>query len=214
MLRRLGGAKLIRDCRPGMLLTRTLVALMLAFTACSAATLPEEAPPSPGKVFVKTWNYPKIRAAALAGGHPISPDTPMRVHVYVTPSDKDEFNRVLSGPEDPNSPMYGHQLNLGDLKRFERPLSQYEDIERWLSSYGIKTLSADPEASVRTIRTEGTAGQFERALNITIEQSANNMWFANMSDPQIPSNFNGIIGGFAGLDNFSSYVGGPSQVVQ
>ena len=186
---------------------------MLALSACSAAA-PPPPQPTPGKVFVENRLDPKIRAEALASGHPISPDTPMRVHVYVTPLDKDEFNRVLSAPADSHSPMYGHQLTLADLKRFERPLSQYEDVERWLSSYGIKTLSADTEASVRTIRTEGTAGQFERALNIAVEQSANNMWFASRSEPQIPERLNGIIGGFAGLDNLSAYSGGPKIGVQ
>jgi subtilase family serine protease len=195
--------------RTGLIVTT----LMLGLSACSAAA-PQPPQSAAGKVFVENRLDPKIRAEALASGHPISPDTSMRVHVYVTPLDKDEFNRLLSGPEDSHSPKFGHQLTLADLKRFERPLSQYEDIERWLSSYGIKTLSADPEASVRTIRTEGTAGQFERALNIVIEQSANNMWFANMSDPQIPEDFNGIIGGFAGLDDLTGYGGGPKIGVQ
>jgi len=163
---------------------------------------------------VKTQLDPGIRSAALAGGHPISQDTSLRVHVYLTPLNPDEFNRTLSSTEDPRSPMFGHQLTLGDLKRFERPISEYDEIERWLGSYGIKILSTDSEASVRTIRTEGTAGQFERALNIRIDESANNMWFANSTDPQIPENLNGIIGGFAGLDNLGGYGGGPKIDVQ
>jgi subtilase family serine protease len=157
---------------------------------------------------------PKIRTAALAGGHPITQDMPLRVHVYLTPLNPAEFNRALSSTQDPHSAMFGHQLTLGDLKRFERPISEYREVEHWLRSYGINVLSVDPEASVRTIRTEGTAGQFERALNIRIDQSADNMWFANRSDPQIPENLNGIIGGFAGLDNLSAYEGGPKIDVQ
>lgn len=157
---------------------------------------------------------PKIRAEALAGGHPISQDKPLRVHVYLTPLNSAEFNRVLSSTVDPHSPMYNHQLTLSDLKRFERPISKYKDVEGWFGLYGIKVLSDDPEAFVRTIRMEGTAGQFERALNISIYQSADGMWFANMSDPQIPENFNGIIGGFAGLDDLSGYGGGPKIGVQ
>jgi kumamolisin len=196
-------------CRTGLF----AAALMLGLSACSAAA-PRPPQPAPGKVFVETRLDPKIRAVALAGGHSISPDFSMRVHVYLTPVDPAEFNRTLAATEDPHSPTFGHHLTHEELKRFERPISEYDEIEHWLGSYGIKVLSADPAAFVRTIRVEGTAREFEEALNIRINQSANGSWFANMSNPQIPENFNGIIGGFAGLDDLSGYAGGPGEIVQ
>ncbi len=150
----------------------------------------------------------------MAGGHPIPPDFSMRVHVYLTPMHPAEFNRTLAATEDPHSPTFGHRLTPEELKRFERPISEYNEVERWLGSYGIKVLSADPAAFIRTIRVEGTAGQFEAALNIRIDQSANGSWFANLSDPQIPSNMKDLIAGFAGLDDLSGYAGGPGEIVQ
>jgi hypothetical protein len=199
-----------RSLRRGWLLSGA-VALTLAFASCSAAPRSSEPPsaepqPASGRVSVKSlWLDPQIRAAALAGGHPAPPDMSMRVHVYVTPMNPEEFNRVLAATEDPHSPMYGHHLTPQELKRFERPLSDYEAIERWLGSYGIKVLSADRAAFVRTILTEGTASQFEAALNVRIDQSANGQRYSNMSDPQIPANLGGVIGGFGGLDNLGGY---------
>jgi hypothetical protein len=35
-----------------------------------------------------------------------------------------------------------------------------------------------------------------------------------MSDPEIPEDFNGIIGSFAGLDDLTEYGGGPKIGVQ
>jgi len=186
---------------------------MLAMCACSetASTVPQ---PAPGKVFVRSQFDPEIRAEALGRGHPLSPDLPIKVHVYLTPVNTKGFNRTLAATEDPHSPTFGHHLTHEDLKRFEWPMPEYEKIERWLGSYGIKVLSADPAAFIRTVRVEGTVSQFEAALNVRIYQSANGMWLANMSDPEIPEDFNGIIGSFAGLDDLTEYGGGPKIGVQ
>ncbi len=138
----------------------------------------------------------------------------MRAHVFLTPVNPEEFNRTLAATEDPHSPTFGHHLTPEELKKFEWPMPEYEEIERWLGSYRIKVLSADPPALIRTIRVEGTVAEFEAALNIVIYRSANGMWFGNMSDPQIPVKFKDIIAGFAGLDNLSAYAGGPGELVQ
>lgn len=89
-------------------------------------------------------------------------------------------------------------------------MADYEAVERWLTAYGIKILSVAREPAVRTIRVQGTAAQFESAMKIRIDQSADRKRFANMSDPQIPANLEGVIASFRGLDNFDAYVGGPA----
>jgi kumamolisin len=207
--RALASSAVTKACRTGLI----AMTLMLRLSACTAAA-PPPLQPAPGKVFVKTRIDPKVRAAALAGGHQISPNFSMKVHVYLTPVDPAEFNRTLAATEDPHSPTFGHRLTRAELKRFERPISEYDEVERWLGSYGIRVLSADPAAFIRTIRLEGTAAEFEGALNIQIDQSANGSWFANMSDPQIPSDLKDLIAGFAGLDDLSGYAGGPGEIVQ
>lgn len=193
---------------------RTVVAaLMLGFSACSAA-VPPPPQPEPGKVFVGSRLDPKIRVAALAGGHSMPPDLQIKVHVYVTMLHEDEFNRISEATLDRNSPFLGHSFTPDELKKYARPLSDYKAIERWLTSYGIKVLSTGSEPLGGTIRAQGTVAQFEAALNIRIYQSVNGMWFANMSDPQIPADMKGIIAGFAGLDDLSAFAGGPGEIVQ
>jgi hypothetical protein len=91
------------------------------------------------------------------------------------------------------------------------PDSEYDEIEQWLDSYGIKILSKDSAPFVRTIRVEGTAAQFEAALHLNISQSASKVWYANMSDPWIPARFGGVIAAFAGLDNLRGFGRAPSQ---
>ena len=189
-------------------------ALILGLSACTTSAAPKRPQPAPGRVFVKTRIDPDIRAAALAGWHPAPPDMHMRVDVFLTPVNTEEFNRTLAATADPRSPTFGHHLTHEDLQRSEWSMLEYEKIEHWLGSYGTKVLSADRAALVRTIRVEGTVAQFEAALNIRIDQSANGIWFANMSEPQIPSELKDLVAGFAGLDNLSAFTGGPGEIVQ
>jgi subtilase family serine protease len=214
MLRRFGRVGSDRSALFRISLIETILALMLMFAACSAVTAPEVAAPEPGRVFVKTRIDPRIRAAALAGGHPAPPDMRIKIHVYVTMLHEDEFDRISKETLDPNSASFGHTFTSRELVRYTRPRSDYEAVERWLTSYGINVLSIGSEPLGGTIRAEGTVSQIETVMNIRIDQSANREWFANMSNPQIPSNLKGLIAGFAGLDDLSGYTWGTSQIVQ
>jgi|SRR5579885_1341620 hypothetical protein len=170
--------------------------------------------PAPGKVSVK-WPRidPNVRARALADGHPAPAEMPLRVHVYLTMLKAQEFNRISEATMNPASPLFGHQLSPDELKQFARPMSDYEAVEHWLASFGIKILIVDAQPLVRTIRVEGTAAQFEAALDVQIYQSPDGKWFANMSDPQIPAALSEVIAGFSGLDDLSGYTAGPRVVV-
>ncbi len=190
-------------------------ALMLWMSACSPTTTlngspPADPQPAPGKVFVKAqWFGPKLREAALAGEHPASPDMPIRVCVVLTMLHGDEFNQRAAAFMDHSSPSFGGQFTDEELKRYARPMSDYESVERWLTLYGIKILNVGPEPLIHTVRVQGTAAQFESAMNVRIDQSADGKWFANMSDPQIPTELNGVIAGFVGLDDLSAFGPGP-----
>ena len=123
---------------------------------------------------------------------------------------QDDFNRRLADFADPNSPSFQGRFSDEDLKRYERPQSDYYAVERWLTSYEIKILSVGTRAAFDpNIRAQGTVAQLESAMDIQIDQSANGMWFANMSDPQVPANLDGIIASIRGLSNLDGYVSGP-----
>lgn len=183
---------------------------MLALSACSAA-LPPTPQPAPGRVFVKSRRFdPKLREAALAGGHPAPSDLPLRMCIGFTLVNQDDFDRRLTDFADRNSPTFGGRFSDEDLKKYERPQSDYETVERWLTSYGIKILSVSTRAAFDpNIRAQGTVAQLESAMNIQINQSANGTFLANMSDPQIPANLAGIILSIRGFDNLDSYSSGP-----
>jgi hypothetical protein len=195
--------------------TAAATAVILALSCCSASSITSEPPqPAKGMIFLKTRLDPKIRAEALAGGHPAPADMLVKVHVYVTMLHEEDFNRISQETLDHRSPFFGHNFTPDELKKYVRPISDYESIERWLTSYGIKILSAGSEPLGGTIRAQGTVAQFEAALKVRIDQSPNKQWFANISQPQIPAGFKGVIAGFAGLDNLSAFGGGPGEVIQ
>ena len=161
-------------------------------------------------VFVKSRRFdPKLRKAALAGGHPAPSDLPLRVCIAFTLVNQDDFNRRLTGFADRNSPTFGGRFSDEDLKKYERPQSDYEAVERWLTSYGIKILSVGTRAAFDpNIRAQGTVAEFESAMNVLIIQSANGYSRATTSYPQVPASLGGIILSIRGLDNLSWYTGG------
>ena len=191
----------------------TAIAVFLALSSFSTLsitsdTLADQSDPGLIVLRMRTPNA-ELRNILLANGHPIRPDKKMQVSVYLTVVHPEQFNRVLSDTENPNSPMFDHQLTPADLKEFAWPDSEYLDIEQWLTSYGAEILSKDEGPFVRTITFQGTAAQFEGALHIRINQSADDRWFANMSEPLIPARFNGVIAAFAGLDNLRGFGRAP-----
>ncbi len=192
-------------------------ALILCMSACSKtsnwshlSSQTPESPPAPGRVSLKN-SIPdlKLREAALAGGHPAPPDMPITVCAGLTMLNQDEFDRKAAAFMDRTSSLFGSRFTTQELQTFARPLSDYDAVERFLRSYGVKILSVDSEPLVHSIRAKGTAAQWEEALNLSISQSADGKWFANTSEPQIPIGLNGVIAGFVGLDNFSGYGSGP-----
>ncbi len=152
---------------------------------------------------------PAVREAALAGGHPAPGNMSIRIHVYVSMLHEEEFNRISRESMDPQSAFFGHQFSQEELQRYARPASDFERVQKWLTSYGIKILSTDTSPLVRTIRTEGTVAQFEAAFHVQIYQSQDQKWFANTSEPRIPVSLQGIIADIVGLDNLSGYTAGP-----
>jgi len=151
----------------------------------------------------------KLREAALVGGHPAPPDMPITVCAGLTILNQDEFNRKAAAFMDRTSPLFGGRFTTPELQTFARPVSDYDAVERFLRSYGVKILSVDSEPLVHSIRAKGTAAQWAAALNLSISQSADGKWFANTSEPQIPTELNGVIAGFVGFDNLSGYGSGP-----
>lgn len=123
-----------------------------------------------------------------------------------------DFNRRLADFADPNSPSFQGRFSDEDLKKYERPRSDYDAVERWLTSCEIKILTVGTRAAFDpNIRAQGTVAQWESAMDIQIDQSANGMWFANMSDPQVPASLDGIIASIRGLNNLDAYVSGPKS---
>src|SRR5208282_735145 len=143
-------------------------------SACSAAT-PPEPPPAPGRGYVRTQRFdPGLREAALSGGHPAPRNLSLTVCIAFTIVNQGDFNRRLADFADPNSPSFQGRFSDEDLKKYERPQSDYDAVERWLTSCEIKILTVGTRAAFDpNIRAQGTVAQWESAMDIQIDQSAN-----------------------------------------
>src|SRR5260370_21069273 len=151
-------------------------ALILWISACSKtpnwnhlSSQNPESRPAPGRVSLEN-QVPdlKLREAALAGGHPAPPDMPITVCAGLTMLNQDEFDRKAAAFMDRTSPLFGGRFTAQELQTFARPLSDYEAVERFLRSYGVKILSVDSEPLVHSIRAKGTATQWEQPLHLII----------------------------------------------
>jgi len=184
----------------------------MALSACSIGSIferPAPEPPepelAPGRIFLRGRPPdPKLRQAVLAGGHPAPPEMPITLQVVLNIPHRQEFYRRLNASEDPNSPLFKKRPSDDEMRSYARPASDYEAVERWLTSSGVRVVSAE-RWPVYPIVAEGTAAQVEAALNVRIDQSADGKWFANTSDPQIPAGLYGIIAELQGLSNLDRY---------
>jgi subtilase family serine protease len=70
-------------------------------------------------------------------------------------------------------------------------------VSQWLTSHGFHVT----HSSARNLTASATASQAESAFATTIGASSDGATYGNLSDPQIPAQFTGVIGSIDGLDN-------------
>ena len=107
---------------------------------------------------------------------------------------------------DPASPYFDSFLTPEQFTALYSPTSdQYTAVQSWLSSSGFQIDATYPNRLI--IAASGTIPQVENTFNIQINEYnyTGQVFFANAIDPQVPAQFNGIIGSIIGLDNFQTF---------
>jgi subtilase family serine protease len=96
------------------------------------------------------------------------------------------------------NPKFHKWLKTGEFdSRFGRTKAEVNAVSRWLGDQGFLVSAANPLGITAT----GNAAIAEAAFHTTIAASPDGAVFANVSDPEIPAPFYGIIGAIDGLDN-------------
>lgn len=160
--------------------------------------------------------------SALAGNHPAqvdsikatgsaSPDQALSMEIRLALRNQAQLDRLLAEQQDPSSPNYRHWLTVDQFNRgFEPRQADVDAIAQWLKGLGFTVESAN--AADGFISFSGTVAQAQQAFATSIATFANGKYFANTSDPQVPSQFAGVIDAISGLDNMTIAVPASSSV--
>lgn len=148
--------------------------------------------------------HPQARTANEVGT--VSGSTALQsILLVLAPSDEQQsaLEQLLSEQHDPNSPYY-HQWLTPEEFGAHYGVSE-EDVARvrlWLEQQGFSVDEVAP--SRRSIRFSGSAAAVERAFQTSLRRYRVNgeTHLANASNPQIPVELAGVVGGIASLHDF------------
>jgi subtilase family serine protease len=117
----------------------------------------------------------------------------------------EELESLQRQQRDPSSPLYHRGLQRGEfVRRFRPSVSEYASVVDWLKAQGFKITSGkEPQM---WLWCEGTVAQVEAAFSVKIVMLGNGLYW-NEDDPEIPTQFYGLIDSIAGLDNLSNLGG-------
>jgi pseudomonalisin len=144
-------------------------------------------------------NHPAAAAEFRALSH-ANAVMPLQMQVTLALRNRSDLESLLAEQQDPTSPNYHKWLTPDEFgQRFGPDPAGAQVVSDWLTSAGFTVTSVDLKS--RSIKFIGTVADAERVFTTTISKFGDGSTYANTSDPQIPSQFVGIIGAIDGLDN-------------
>ena len=125
------------------------------------------------------------------------------IHLAPSPAQQQALEKLLEEQRDPTSPNYHNWLTPEQFAdRFGASSTDLAKVAQWLQSEG---LNIEHQARGRNwIAFSGTAQSVGRALGTEFHRYVvkGEEHFANATAPSVPAALDGIVSGFAGLDDF------------
>ncbi|MGA2149331.1 MAG: protease pro-enzyme activation domain-containing protein [Bryobacteraceae bacterium] len=186
-----------------------LEAMFLAGAAGIAFAAPPDRiirPINPGQTRVLHGNLHRLAQPEFDLG-PVEPETPVNFVTLVfkpTPAQQAELNRLLSGQQNPSSPLFHQWLAPEEFgNRFGLSSADISKVIAWLASEGFTMNEA--ARGRNWIAFSGTAAQMTTSLHTPIHRFLVNgkVHFANAAEPSVPDALGDVVGGFLGLDDFT-----------
>jgi subtilase family serine protease len=174
-------------------------------TAAHAQATPRITGPVDGSALVSLPGevHPWARAQFDRGVAPASLSGHMLVVLKRSPEQETALQTFLSSQQDRHSPNYHKWLTPEDFgKRFGVADSDVQSVSGYLSSQGMRV--GRVYRNRMAIEMEATAGQIRSAFQTEIHAYAvgGKTYYANNSNPQIPSALSKVVAGFASLNSF------------
>jgi pseudomonalisin len=145
----------------------------------------------------------------LKGNHPpdaerlravgdADPTQRLSMQIHFAARNQTELHQLLADQQNPSSPNFHKWLATGEYDRRFGPRQQDLDaVAQWLRGRGFMVDSTSRGA----IDFSGTVAQAENAFAVQIKRFGDGSTYANLDDPTIPLQFDGLIANISGLDN-------------
>ena len=172
--------------------------LYLALLACAAPNL------LPQRIAVHTQALRTLTAegATDAGQLPVSQPLTLTVRLRPSAEQAAALDQMLAAQIDPASDSYHQWLTPEEYaSRFGASNEQIASLTTWLGSRGLDVVAVSPARTRLTIT--GNAGQAELAFATTLHQFRlrSRDFFANTTEPSLPTEVSAMIAGISGLDD-------------
>ncbi len=147
--------------------------------------------------------HPWARAQFDRGAAPASLNGHLLMVLKRSPEQETALQTFLASQQDPHSPNYHKWLTPVDFgKRFGVADSDVQSVSSYLSSQGMRV--GRVYGSHMAIEVEATAGQIHSAFQTEIHAYAvgGKTYYANNSNPKIPSALSQVVAGVTSLNSF------------
>lgn len=124
----------------------------------------------------------------------------LHLRIYLNLRDKEGARKMGDDLHDASSPIYHKWINPKKFDELFGPLpASYDAISSWLKSQGFSVNAVRRDR--RDVEFTGTVAQAEKAFHVRIMSTRDGKQYGILSDPMIPTRFQGVILGVMGLDN-------------
>jgi hypothetical protein len=156
-----------------------------------------------GLVSLPNSVHPWARAQFDRGPAPANMSGRMVMVLKRSPEQEAALQTLLAAQQDPHSPNYHKWLTPEDFgKRFGVADADLQTVSGYLSARGMSV--GRVYGNHMAIEVSATAGQIKSTFQTEIHtySVAGKTFYANNSNPKIPSALHGVVSGFAALNNF------------
>jgi len=147
---------------------------------------------------------PALAKATVVPSKPGSGAQPMTLTIVLRRDDQAGFDRRLHDVYDPHSKQFHHYLSQSQIAdSFGPSQSEYQQLITYLQKSGFKIVERSKNRLTLTVR--GTRALAERVFSVTVNdyRVGTQNFFANDSDPAMPSEFASHVETIAGLSNYA-----------
>jgi len=125
----------------------------------------------------------------------------LTLQIWFKPRGQEQLNALLASQQDPRSPQYHRWLTPQEYaSRFGVTQPEFDQVSTWLKGEGFQVTGGSPLDGY--IKFSGSTLTIARAFGTSVSKfSPDGSKFGILKEPQIPTQYENLVGSITGLDN-------------